>query len=283
MKAVCLRFFRVVCASVVTGLFCCASSDGLVGLQPVWAEAGQGVEASILKDVTGDGVVTYLGFGDSLTYGVGDGSRPGQMSSSLPMTDGSLGYNRRLMQILGIPATNAGVPGEELDGEGIRRLPQVVVSSGADIVGIFEGINDARQQLIADNYQRLIQKAVNMVRALGRTPVLFTQVNPCCDHLLLDGSPDAYSQAVRRVGEANDVAVADIFKAWNLICPPGVECSLLNLPEGLHPNTKGYSVIAQVASAAILGTDIFDAVGAQQFLEATGLPKEQLLGEIEIR
>ena len=122
-----------------------------------------------------------------------------------------------------------------------------------------------------------------MVRALGRTPVLFTQVNQCCDHLLPDGSPDAYSQAIRQVGQANGVAVADVFKAWSLICPPGVVCSLVNLPEGLHPNTKGYSVIAQVATAAILGTDIFTPEGAKQFLEATGLREDQLLNEIEIR
>ena len=33
-------------------------------------------QESLLQDLNGDGVVTYLGFGDSITFGVGDGNHP---------------------------------------------------------------------------------------------------------------------------------------------------------------------------------------------------------------
>ena len=227
---------------------------------------------TLLSDRTGDGIVTYMGFGDSITFGVGDGTPPGQEVSEIPFTDGTKGYGYRLEQLVGVGVSTRGVPGEELADGGISRLPGVVANSKADIVGIFEGLNDARNALSAPEYERLLQKAVNVIKALGREPLLIAPFSPCCDHFLPDGSPRIFAESVQRVANANGVRVADLQHVWDTTCPSENHegCTLVNLPEGLHPNTKGYTAIAQTIAATLLGVNLFLPTGAADLAAATG-------------
>lgn len=229
-------------------------------------------QSSSLEDVTGDGTVTYVGFGDSITFGVGDGTQPGDFVEDPPPTDGSAGYLLRLRQLLGILTANEGVPGEELAATGAGRFPGTALAVPGDIYGIFEGANDAVRQLRTSEYRRLIQRTVNVSEALGRTTVLFTVPPPCCNRAGPEIFTGAYSSAARDIAAANGILLADIERAWTTTCSSLSECDLYNLPEGLHPNSKGYDVIGQTVAAALLGIDIFSPTGAAELESALGLP-----------
>jgi lysophospholipase L1-like esterase len=231
----------------------------------------------IVEDLTGDGIVTYLGFGDSITYGVGDGTAVGDVVTEIPVTDGTKGYVPQVGSLTGVATVNGGIPGEIFTTAGVQRLPGAVQSSGADIVGIFEGSNDAIFRTAPGTYERLLQKALNVVRSIGRQAVIFTLPPPCCDHDGLQPFVNSFSEEVLKLSRINDVPVADIRRLWASTCQNQEECELYNLPEGLHPNSRGYKAIAQTVSAALLGIDIFSTQGQAEFIAATGITAEEVV------
>lgn len=264
-------------SKILVTVLCLFSKIALVGLDDLQAqESAQ--NTAVLSDINGDGKVSILAFGDSLTYGVGDGTSPGDevTRETVPFTNGTLGYTKRLQALLSVPVANAGVPGEEISKGGLQRLPSVS-KSGVDIVTFLEGINDVLNLVADGNYEMYLQKAINIMQVNGKTPVLGTLPKTCCDHEGQAGGAESYSAVVRRVGAGNGLAVADIAKAWELTCKNKLECELYNLPEGLHPNSVGYAVMAQTFAASLLGINIFAQDGAQQLADATGRPVTDIL------
>jgi lysophospholipase L1-like esterase len=231
-------------------------------------------EESILKDVSGDGRTRITAFGDSLTFGVGDGTQPGDVVSGMavPFTEGTKGYPARLRKYLGVPVDNEGLPGEQFSTAGVNRFPASFFRTDPDLIIIMEGANDARQSVPSAEVQRVLQKAVNVVVAAGRTPVLATLPTPCCEHGFLAASSSEYSVAIKSTGAINDIRIADLRRAWKTSCVNQDECELYNIPEGLHPNTKGYDVVAQTIAGAILGIDVFSSGGAGDLAAAIGIP-----------
>ena len=214
---------------------------------------------SLLVDADGDGVVTVLAFGDSITSGVGDEEDLG-------------GYPARLENLLKLNVINAGVPGEVLTEEGVYRYPEVFLRSNPDLVLIMEGANDAREPVDDDIYQRAVQRLINVTVSSGRTPVLMTLPQPCCNHFFLEPATPRYSAVLRALAAMNDVPLVDLEHVWGTTCGNTAECELYNIPEGLHPSSLGYTAIAQAAAARLMGIDIFSPDGAQRLEEQLGLP-----------
>jgi lysophospholipase L1-like esterase len=230
---------------------------------------------SPLADVTGDGKITVLGFGDSLTYGVGDGTAE---DGQVPFTDGSRGYLPRLAEMLGVLVINEGSPGEVINPDGIERLPGAIKASNADVVIIMEGYNDARSGLSAEQYRRVLQRAVNVTKSLGRIPVLMSLVKTTEDHSFLLPYIRPYSKVTGLLASANGTVFADLFQLWSNNCPKdGEQCSLLNTPEGLHPTPLGYRAISQAVGAALLDINILTPEGIVEFADATGISVDQVV------
>ncbi len=230
---------------------------------------------SPLVDVTGDGIITVLGFGDSITYGVGDGIAE---NGEVPFTDGTGGYLPRLAEMLGVIVINEGSPGEVLSPDGIERLPGAIKESNADVVIIMEGYNDARSGLPSDQYRRVLQRAVNVTKSLGRIPMLLSLVKTTEDHSFLLPYIRPYSKVAGLLASANGTVFADIFTIWNNRCPTdGQQCSLLNTPEGLHPSPLGYRALSQAVGAALLGINILTPEGIVEFADATEITVDQVV------
>jgi len=190
-------------------------------------------------------------FGDSITFGVGDGTEPGEQVFLAPFPQGSAGYPLRLEQILSTPVRNIGIPGEIFTTQGVNRFPAEVLSSPEQIVTIMEGSNDAFILASATDYEIALQKAVNVARALGKEVVLGTLPETCCDRSGLTLFTNSFSNRVREVAFLNDLKLADIELYWQESCPSRNNCPLLNRPEGLHPNSLGYDFIAEIFAAVI--------------------------------
>lgn len=235
-----------------------------VAAEPLWAQD------NLLKDVNNDGQIFYMGFGDSITYGKGDGTQPGQHVPAVSSRDSSGGYVSRLGAWLGIIVRNAGMPGEMLTQGGVHRFPSTVQSTSADIIGIMEGVNDAFIRADADVYEDAYQRMVNVSVALGRQPLLLTAPIPCCSHGGIRLFVGLANDQMRNVAALNGVPLVAVDHAWATTCENKEACELFCLPDGLHPNTKGYDVMAQTVAATLLGIDIFAPDGAQQLEGALG-------------
>jgi lysophospholipase L1-like esterase len=228
-------------------------------------------EESFVNDVNGDGIVNITGFGDSITYGVGDGLPPG---ADVPVVDESgspRGYPKRLSSMLNLSVRNSGVPGEEFVAQGVWRIPDVVGGAQVDTIVVMEGSNDAVKQISTGDYARAVQRAINVIRASGKRIVVATIPPPTGTHASLLPFTESYSATVREQAAINEVRLADVEALWHATCPNLEQCNLYNLPEGLHPNTKGYDALAQIFAAALLGIDLLSPSGPSELEGALGL------------
>lgn len=207
----------------------------------------------------GDGVVRVLAFGDSITYGIGD-------SGQLPK-----GYPSRLASILGVPVINAGNPGERITSASSRFFA-ALQNSKADLVLVMEGANDAVDQVGLGSVRDAYQRFINGTKALNRQIAVLTLIPPCCDREAQAQYTNGYSAEIKTLSDVNAVPLIDMKRAWDNTCQNKGACELYNIPEGLHPNAKGYDALAQTAAARILGVDIFSSGGASQLEQAAGLP-----------
>lgn len=223
---------------------------------------------SLLVDRTGDGKVTVMGFGDSITFGVGD-------DEERPIDD--RGYLPRLAGYLGVSVLNEGVPGEELVGSGELRFVQTLRDSAADVVIVSEGSNDAVLQTSRSAMRRAFQRVVNVGRALGRQVVVGTVPIPVAEHESIAPFMAEYSAIIRAIAEANQVPLLDTERMWRSTCGAIPSCRLLNLPEGLHPNEVGYTAIAQLAGATLHGVDPFRRDASGEIASLLGITRGQVV------
>ncbi len=233
-----------------------------------------------IKDLNGNGVIEFLAFGDSITRGVGDNIPTGAdvPSDSLTFPTGEAGYPLRLETWLGIPVSNRGVPGEEIGTAGILRFAPTVSSSNADYVIISEGINDVYKFYTPSRILADFQAMVNITDALGKEAVLFTIIPPCCERAGLRPFVESYNVQIRDIAAVNKLRMGDAEKVYNNSCD-NEECHLLNLPEGLHPNKRGYDALAEVVSSALYGINLLLPGGTTLLAQALGVPESSIVSK----
>lgn len=208
---------------------------------------------SPLADRNGDGVIEIIAFGDSITYGIGDGIAPGTYVEEITDSGPPRGYPLRISEALGISVLNAGIPGEELVTEGIFRFPELVVGSTADTIIIKEGVNDSVHLVDTSTYSSTLQTAINVARAEGKGVVIATIAAPTQMHASLAPFTNSYSESIRELALLNSVPLVDIQAVFSTACPLPSICPYYNLPEGLHPNTLGYDAIAEAMQQSLAG------------------------------
>jgi lysophospholipase L1-like esterase len=210
-----------------------------------------------LSDRNNDGQIEVIAFGDSITYGVGDGTEPGQYVSQIGEVGDPRGYPLRLSSLLGVSVLNAGIPGETVIGipgdrvPGVVRFPEVVVGGTADLVVIFEGINDARYDISATELEAGYQKMINVARADNKNVTIATLLPTTVERGILAPTAALYSQTIRGLGAMNGILVIDLEQDFLRDCPDLSTCPYYNLPEGLHPNTVGYDAITTMIATAL--------------------------------
>lgn len=238
---------------------------------------GHTAAQELLDDRNDDGTITILAFGDSQTYGTGDGTQPGAFVEEVPATDGTQGYPSRIRALTGIVVENLGVPGEQLTVEGVDRFPSVVLSSAADVVAILEGSNDAIQQVDSGTVRATLQRMINVARSLNKEVLLFTLPPPCCDRRDLALFTESYNRQIQSLATSNNIEIADLAHVWSTSCGDTFACELFNVPEGLHPNTRGYDAVGQAVLAAMAEIDVFAADGATELEDFYGLPTDSVV------
>ena len=226
--------------------------------------------SDLVRDRNGDGRIEIIAFGDSITRGVGDKppTEEGVYTPFEPREEA--GYPLRLETQLGVNVQNLGVPGEFLTTDGINRFISVINSSPADLVIISGGSNDSRLGINQTFYFHSVQKMVNIAEARGVQVLILTPPPECCGHEFFAPLTNGYIEEMRFVAKANNLPIADVSHAFSNTCNLE-ECELLNLPEGLHPNSIGYDVFGEVILATLYGFDIFTGLGQQEFEQAFGL------------
>jgi lysophospholipase L1-like esterase len=249
------------------------SSEGRVQAQEVPATTAEPatipIATSLLQDTNGNGILELAAFGDSITRGMGDNVRVGEdvESGTLDLPTSEAGYPLRLERILGIQVTNLGDPGEQLVTAGLPRFTREILSHHYDVVFLMEGTNDSFAHATANTVRNSYQTIVNIARMANTNVIMLAMPPVCCGHAGLARFVDTYRDQAKFVAAVNGLALSDVNHAFRNTCNVG-DCYLLNLPEGLHPNTKGYDIISEAVLATIFKIDLFAPTGPAT-LEAT--------------
>jgi lysophospholipase L1-like esterase len=219
-------------------------------------------ENSYVQDFNNDGQITISAFGDSITRGTGDFIAAHSYSPSVFQPTTEAGYPLRIELTANLPVTNLGVPGEILSEQGLRRFLQEIPSTTPDIVILSGGSNDAVFQVHQNDYFRSVQIMINIAKAVGTQVVVANTPPSCCDHGGHHTFTDAYDYQLSRLAVLNDVPHVDVHGAFINTCGHREDCYLLNLPEGLHPNSEGYDVLGEAILAGLYKIDLTQPSGA---------------------
>ncbi len=176
-------------------------------------------ETQIVKPkLPGDNIIC---FGDSLTHGYG--ASPG------------MDYPRQLSGLIGMPVINAGVDGDTT-ADAWARLQKDVLEKSPKIVIVILGGNDLLKGVKKEDAFSNLKKIVEGIKAKGALVVIGGIDIP----LLGRGYGDAYKVLSREAGA---------------VLIPNVYSGLLGreylMSDPIHPNDKGYQIIAERVYAAI--------------------------------
>ncbi len=193
-----------------------AISALLIALHLIFPSGGRITE----KTPPGENVICL---GDSLTAGVG--ASPG------------MDYPSQLSGLIGVAVINAGVPGDTT-GSALERLDRDVLSKSPRIVLVILGLNDIVGGVPREEIFSNLEKTVKHIRATGAMVVVGGIEVPRFGK----GLRESYKRLCRETGA---LLIPDIYE--------GIIGHEDLMSDALHPNDKGYQIIAERFYGVIRG------------------------------
>jgi len=229
-------------------------------------QAGDEAEVPATLEIGRNGPNTYLGFGDSITAGVGGG-----------VGGGYLGYLGADIRSYWGEATveNAGIPGTK-SYQGESRLWQTLQRARPAFTLILYGTNDWNDAECRSAFPcytvNSLRSMIRQARDYGSNPVLGTipPANPAYedrDAAARNIWVNNMNELVRAMAEQERVRIADIHA--DFMAQPSVESLFV---DHVHPNDAGYQLMARTWFQAITGPATATASGANFGFTPPGAP-----------
>lgn len=220
------------------------------------------------RDYRSGGPIVIVAFGDSVTMGA---TGPGVLEPEKV-------YHHRFKQALQTnfpPAVfsviNAGIGGDTA-ADGLRRIERDVLRYHPDLVLVAFGLNNLSEHpQHATVFGADVRQIVTLVRSRTQSDIVLMTPNFVCsrvsDDVLADrtemmhrlvrqqnaGDLARLAQVVRDVGREYDLAVADVYEAWQTLQRQGEDTTAL-LANGLnHPTGEAHAIAADALMQAIFG------------------------------
>jgi lysophospholipase L1-like esterase len=163
-------------------------------------------------------------FGDSITYG--QGARDGE------------DYPSRLREMVGRDVINAGIPAETTE-DGLRRIKEDVLDEDPYLVIIEFGANDYFRKVPEKEILDNLEQMISLVQQEGAMVAV-------CDVSggAIMGVYDIYHDELKRLAERKGaIFIPSLMKG--ILQDPALKS------DSIHPNAKGYKIIAERVYKAI--------------------------------
>lgn len=189
---------------------------------------------NIIEKLNSGAEVKIAALGDSLTYGW--------------MTQH--GYLDFLKQMLNkkypgsnFSILNRGIPGDTAK-DGLRRVESDVIRLSPDLVLVQFALNDAYTDFSPEDFQRNIESIVLKIKEKTSADiVLLTSV------ALLNPDENRIARMfygkLHECGERHNIPVVSVDEYWENKIASGIKHSSLVQTDGIHPNEKGYELMAE--------------------------------------
>jgi lysophospholipase L1-like esterase len=162
-----------------------------------------------------------VAFGDSLTYGTGAAEHES--------------YPAVLEQLTGRKVIGAGVPGE-ITARGLARLPRVLEQHRPRLVIVCLGGNDLLRKVPQADIKSNLRRIIQLIHDRGAAVALVGVPRPA----LLSSAPEFYEELAREFKLPYDgKTVKSVLFTADMKSDP------------IHPNAKGYRVIAEAIVALL--------------------------------
>jgi acyl-CoA thioesterase I len=189
----------------------------VIALYLIFSPGGRMIE----KTPPGENIICL---GDSLTAGVG--ASPG------------MDYPSQLSGLIGVHVINAGVRGDTT-GDALKRLDRDVLSKSPRIVLVILGMNDLASALPSEKMFSNLEKIIDRIQAKGAMVVVGGIDFPTFGR----GLTGSYKQLCAQTGA---LLVPNIYE--------GIIGHEDLMSDTLHPNDKGYQIIAERFYGVIRGS-----------------------------
>lgn len=184
-------------------------------------------------------------FGTSLTQG---GAWVSQVSQALEKA------------FPGLVSFSNGAKSGEHSRWGVKNLEANVLAQKPDAVFIEFSVNDAvgRFEISPEESRRNIEEMIDRIKAANPdTDIILQVMNPVIDrppgHAGHRPRLEEYQEIYRQVGRERGLLVIDHMPAWTKLLESDEKTFRAYVPDGLHPQTKGYSVIVTPEILRCLG------------------------------
>lgn len=190
-------------------------------------------ERTIEKLKSGSPVV-IVALGDSLTYG-------------WMVSKGYIDYLKHMLNNKypgnGLRIINRGIPGDTAQG-GVHRLQGDVIRHKPDCVFIQFGLNDAFVGYSPENYNDNINLIIQGIRESTDSEIIL--ISSVC----LDGEREnvfigRFYKQLEDLAELYRLPIARVHRYWKKKISEGVDFNSLVQFDGVHPNTRGYKLMAE--------------------------------------
>lgn len=195
--------------------------------------------------------VRYVVYGDSISAGY-EASKPIYAYAELFAASLRAAY----------PATEIHVHNKAIGGEnshgGVKRLHEDVIALQPDLITIAYGMNDQNRNPDGSNatpiaaFERNLTMMIDGIR--NHTAADIILITPCLPNprwMFASSNVTEYADAIRRLGAARGVPVADVQQRWEEDLAAGKSHESLLLNNLNHPNDYGHKLYAEVLSSYI--------------------------------
>ena len=183
--------------------------------------------------------LTFIAFGDSITYGGGTAD-DGPATAYPKLLEDKLKQN----YVGAFVSINAGNPGETTE-EGLERFEAVLNTYTADLILLMEGTND---EFFGDDYDQTEYNLRAMVQmALNRgINVIIATIPPVISNSYRDRSEQqsrivGFNPHIYSIASDFNIPVAQVYEAITSV--PNWQNDLMDQPSANHPNDAGHAVI----------------------------------------
>lgn len=150
----------------------------------------------------------------------------------------------------GLVSFSNGAKSGEHSRWGVKNLETNVLAQNPDVVFIEFSVNDAvgRFEISQEESRRNLESMIDRIKQANPNADIILQVmNPVIDrppgHAGHRPQLAEYQEIYRQVGRERGLLVIDHMPAWNKLLESDEKTFRAYVPDGLHPQAKGYSVI----------------------------------------
>jgi len=145
---------------------------------------------------------------------------------------------------------NRGISGDTAEG-GLQRLERDVLALHPDCVFVQFALNDAFSGYSPDEYEGYVEAIIRGIREGSPADILLI-TSVCLSDARQDDIVTTFYDRLDELAQRHDLPIVRVHEYWKSTMAAGTAFGDLTLPDGAHPNERGYRLMAEAIMASLV-------------------------------